>query len=126
MSQIQMRKPMLKTFSHAFRGIGLALRSERNFKIHLGAAVLVLSAMRWLNINTTQCTVLLLCIGAVMAAELFNSAIEALADAVQPNHDDRIRNVKDLAAGGVLLTSLVSAIIGAIILLPPLLEKLNP
>lgn len=117
---------MLKSFQNAFRGIGLAFRSERNLRIHLGAAVLVISAMRWLNIDKTQGTILLLCIGVVMAAELFNSALEALADVVQPQHDERIRKVKDISAGAVLLLAIVAAVIGVIVLFPPLLERLNP
>lgn len=117
---------MLKSFRDAFRGMALAFRSERNLRIHLGAAILVLSAMRWLDIEKTQGILLLLCIGVVMAAELFNSAIEALADVVQPAHDERIRRVKDVSAGAVLLLALVAAVIGAIVLLPPLIERINP
>lgn len=117
---------MIESFRNAFRGIGLAFKSERNLRIHLGAAVLVISAMRWLDIPTSEGIVLLLCIGGVMAAEVVNTAIESLADAVQPEQDERIRRVKDLSAGAVLLLALVSAVIGLIVLLPPLLERINP
>lgn len=117
---------MVKSFRDALRGIGSAFRSERNVRVHLGAAILVFIAMRWLGIGKAEGIVLLLCIGAVMAAELFNSAIESLSDVVQPEHDERIRRVKDVSAGAVLVLAVISAIIGLIVLLPPLLQRINP
>lgn len=59
-------------------------------------------------------------IGAVLAAEAINSAIEALADLVSPEYNAAIKKTKDLAAGAVLITAIAAAIVGFIIFLPKL------
>ncbi len=60
-------------------------------------------------------------IGLVLAGEGINSAIERLSDVVQPERDDRIRDVKDISAGAVLICAITAAIIGIIVILPKLL-----
>ncbi len=61
---------------------------------------------------------LVIVIGVVFLAELFNSAIEKLADVIDPEWNDKIGVVKDLAAGAVLVSAVVSVVVGAIIFLP--------
>ena len=63
-------------------------------------------------------TILALCIGTVLTAETMNSAIERLMDRIEPRYDQPVRDIKDLAAGAVLLISGVAAIVGAIVLWP--------
>ena len=60
-------------------------------------------------------------IGLVLAGEAINSAIERLSDVVQPEWDDRIRDVKDISAGAVLICAITAAIIGIIVFLPKLI-----
>lgn len=61
-------------------------------------------------------------IGIVFTTEAFNSAIERLSDVAQPKRDDRIRNVKDIAAGAVLISAITAAIIGVIIFHPRIMR----
>ncbi len=63
----------------------------------------------------------LLCSGSVLCLEMLNSALEKLADIVEPAFHPQIKIVKDVAAGAVLLASIMSAIIGTIIFLPEIL-----
>ncbi len=62
--------------------------------------------------------------GYVLAAEAFNSAIEALSDRVSPGYDEAVRRTKDLAAGGVLLTAVAAFVVGLIVFVPKLIDLL--
>ena len=64
-------------------------------------------------------------IGLVLAGEAINSAIERLSDVVQPEWDDRIRDVKDISAGAVLICAITAAIIGIIVFLPKLIMLIS-
>jgi hypothetical protein len=75
--------------------------------------VLVASAVS--GLTRTEWTVVLICIGAVMGAEIFNTSIEKLCDALHPDRSEIIGRVKDMTAGGVLMFAGASAVIGGII-----------
>lgn len=115
----------LKSFVYAFRGIGLLVRNEHNARIHLVAAVAVVATGFLLGITASEWTVIVLVIGAVLAAEAFNSALEALCDLVSPGYHESIKKAKDLAAGAVLLVAIAAAVIGSVIFIPRILTLLN-
>lgn len=110
----------LSSLAHAFRGIGLGLRTQRNLRLHALATAVAGGLGLWLDLVAWEwCAVCLAC-GAVWAAELLNTAIEALANRITQDHDDFIRDVKDLAAGAVLVLCIASATLGLILFLPKL------
>lgn len=113
-----------RSFVYAFRGIKMLLRNEHNAWIHTAAALTAVTLGLWLGLSAMEWVAVALCIGAVLAAEAFNSAIEALADRVSPGYDESIGRAKDLAAGGVLLTAIGAFIVGLIIYLPKLINLL--
>ncbi len=113
-----------KSFVYAFRGIVLLVRNEHNAWIHCVAAVVAVALGFVLGLSAGEWTAVALCIGAVLAAEAFNSAIEALADRVSPGYDEAIKRTKDLAAGGVLLVAIAAVVVGAIVYLPKLIDLL--
>lgn len=106
-----------KSFIYAFKGIGFALK-ERNFKIHILAAIIVLVFGFYLKISNDEWVTVLLCIGGVMSLEIINTAIELLVDKISPERNETAGKIKDLAAGAVLIFSIISAIIGLLIFLP--------
>lgn len=108
-------------FRYAFAGIAWLLKKERNMRIHCCAALMVVVSGCIIGLSLYEWIAIILCIGAVLSAEAFNTAIERLADKVCPEYDEAIGNVKDMAAGAVLIVSIFSAITGAIILI----SKLN-
>ena len=115
---------MIKSFGYALRGIILGFKG-RNFKIHLGITVLVLAAAIWLKISTGEWLIVLILIGAVLMAELFNSSIEELANVVRDSSKldwGATKSVRDLAAGAVLIMAIVAAIIGLIIFVPKIMK----
>jgi diacylglycerol kinase len=70
------------------------------------------------DVSTGTWAILLVCIGAVLSVELVNSAIETLADRVEPEQDPAIRDTKDIAAAAVLVTCGVAAVTGVVVLWP--------
>ena len=111
-------KRLRHSFQYAFSGMADLLREEANARIHCIVTVLVITAGFLLRISAMEWLAVAIVIGLVISAETFNTAIERLADVVQPAHDDRIRDVKDLAAAAVLLCALAAAAVGLIIFVP--------
>ncbi|WP_177604461.1 diacylglycerol kinase family protein [uncultured Phocaeicola sp.] len=118
-------KKRLKSFQYAWHGIVLLIRYEHNAWIHTFAAVCVIAAGFLTGLSTTEWIAVTFAIGSVLAAEAFNSAIEALADRVNESYDEAIKRTKDLASGAVLLTAIAAAVIGLIIFIPKLLHFLH-
>ena len=111
-------KKQLKSFTFAWKGILTCAGHEQNITFHLIAAIIVLAAGFCFGISRTEWMVVMLCIGTVIAAELFNSAIERLVDMVSPEWEKKAGEVKDIAAGAVLITAIAAAIVGMIVFLP--------
>lgn len=105
----------LKSFSYAFKGITSALK-QRNMKIIFTCAILTIIAAAFFNITSADWCILLICIGAVISLEMINSAIEGIVDLVHPQHGEKAGQIKDIAAGAVLIFSIISFIIGVIVL----------
>lgn len=117
-------RQLVRSFRFAFAGTFHVLRTEQNMRVHvvLGGLVALLGA--YLQISTAEWGLIVLCIGAVMSAECFNSSVERLADRLSQDEHYLIRVAKDAAAGGVLMVSLSSVAVGALIFLPKLWGKL--
>lgn len=114
----------LRGFVHAGRGLGVAT-GQRNFRFHLVAAAVVLALAAWLGLGGLEWALLTVCIFWVLGMEALNTAVEALADRVCREHDPLIGRAKDLAAAAVLLAAIGAAIVGLVILLPPLGARLG-
>lgn len=105
---------LFRSFHHAFRGIMSAL-SQTNLRIHVAAAILVMAAGFYCDIEEGEWLAVVLAIGLVISLELMNTALEHLVDLVSPQHHDLAGKVKDIAAGAVLVASAVAAVIGVMI-----------
>lgn len=111
-----MRKPLLhQSFLNAFRGIFMMIKSERNFQLESGAFLINLFLIFYLHLSTPDAVLILLVSSGVLAAEIFNTAIEKICDIIRPEFDPRIGFIKDIAAGAVLLMALTSVITGILI-----------
>lgn len=111
-------RKQLRSFGYAWNGIRSCVGKEQNLSFHLIATVIVVIAGFVLGITHTEWIAVILCIGMVIAAELFNSAIERLVDLVSPQRHPLAGQVKDIAAGAVLVCAAAAAIIGLIIFIP--------
>ena len=111
-----------KSLGYAFNGLKLLLKMEHNSRIHLVAAVVAILLGWELKISVFEWMVLVLVISAVFVAELFNSALENLADHLSPGRSEPIKRVKDLAAAAVLVCAFSSVVIAILIFLPKVLQ----
>lgn len=111
-------KKRIKSFGYAFKGIASLIRKEHNAWIHCTAIVLVTIAGFHFGITPTEWCIVVLCFGLVLAAESFNTAIERLVDLVSPDFHPIAGDVKDVAAGAVLICAIASAIVGLIVFIP--------
>ena len=110
----------IKSVGIALRGAWDLLRTEASIQIQAAIAVVITAAGFYFGIEAWEWCIQLLAIGLVMGVEGVNTAIEKLADYVQPEHDPRIGRLKDLSAGAVMITSVLAALTGLIIYGPKL------
>ena len=114
---------MIEKFKDAFRGLGFALK-DHSVRVQLflglcaviGGIVIRLSYAEWLCF--------IICIGVVITAEILNTAIERLADYVEPEHNEKIGYIKDLSAGAVLAASLMSLLVCLLAVIRRIMEVL--
>ena len=100
------------------------LQSERNTRIEIIIAILVVFLSLWLQISLIEWCLIIFCIGGVLAAEAINTSVEKTADFMTLEKNSQIRDIKDLGAGAVLIMSIVAVLIGLIILLPKLMIRI--
>ena len=115
---------ILRSFGFAAQGLAYLFKTQPNFWVHTLAAVLVVVFSVWLGTTPAETGVLFLAIGIVMAAEAFNSALEAVVDLASPEHHRLARIAKDTAAGGVLIAAFAAAVVGLVVLGPRLVQRL--
>ena len=108
----------IASFRYAFSGVAQLFRHETHAQLHLLAALLVIVAGLITGLARWEWLALILSIALVMAAEGLNTALEALADALHPQHHPLIGKAKDIAAGAVLLTALASLVVASLVFLP--------
>lgn len=106
---------LLQAFKYACTGIATTIKNERNIKIELGVAVCALVAGLLLRLEPLEWVVIILCIVLVLGFELANTALESLADLVNPSEHPLVKQAKDAMAGAVLLCALGAAVCGSII-----------
>lgn len=106
-------QPFYRRFGFAAAGIASAWRTEASFRLQCVAALCVLAVLVWRRPAPLWWAFLLVMCAMVLAAELFNSALEAALDHLHPERHDAIRIAKDCAAGAVLVLSLASAAVFA-------------
>lgn len=111
----------LSSFKHAFNGISIAIKRERNVKIELAITFIVITACILLEISFNQILIVILCCTFVISIEFLNSALERVVDLVTCDYHDLAKQAKDLAAGAVLIASIGSAIIGFFIFFPKIM-----
>lgn len=105
----------LKSFVFAIRGLGVAFRYERNLKVQLVVAFVTVIAGFYYSITTMEWIAIITMIALVLCLEMVNSAIENLVNLVTLEQHPLAGKIKDIAAGAVLLASIISVIIGIII-----------
>ena len=125
MKKVLSIKRLRKSFGYAFKGIDDVIKHEPNMKINVVVAILVVIMAFILKVSIIEWIILVLLIGAVLAAETINTTIENLVDMYTKEYDEKAKIVKDTAAGTVLILAITSAIIGLIIFIPKIIYLLE-
>lgn len=111
----------IRSFKFAINGLFSMLRTEHNARVQALALTVVVTLGFVYEISPTEWIAVVVVSGAVMAAEAFNTAIERLADFVEPQWNEKIGVIKDLCAAAVLLTAVSAAVVGGIVFIPKIL-----
>ena len=114
----------MHAFGHAFRGWWHVLKTQQNAWIHSVVATLIILVCLWLRIPPRDWAVIVLTIAMVFTAEFINTAIEAVVDLASPVQHPLAKVGKDVGAGAVLVSALAAALVGLLILGPPLWARL--
>jgi diacylglycerol kinase len=114
-------KGLVKSFRDALAGIGAVLKSERNARIHLVASLLALLAGLALGISNAEMAAIFFAILLVFLAEMVNTAIEKTLDVIDSRTNPKIKLIKDMTAGAVLIAACGALIIGVAIFWPYIL-----
>lgn len=109
-------RPFHQRLSFALAGLATAWRRERSLRAQSAMAVVAFLALALLRAPLLWWAIVVLAMAIVVAAELFNSALEALADHLHPDRHPEVGAIKDMAAGAVLVSSIGAAVVGALFL----------
>ncbi|MGA9211297.1 diacylglycerol kinase family protein [Kaistella sp.] len=111
-----MRKPPIhRSFWNAIKGLIWMLKSERNFQIEVLALIFNLFLIVYLKITEMEAAIILVVSFSVLSLEILNTCVEKIGDMIQPDYDERIKIIKDIAAGSVFLMAIASVVIGVLI-----------
>ena len=115
MKQTETRQSITKAFNAAIEGILYTFKSERNMKIHYFLAVAVLIISLFFDLTKVEMLLLTFAISLVVISEMFNTAIEKTIDMITEEYNPLAKIAKDVAAGGVLIATLNSVVVGYIL-----------
>jgi diacylglycerol kinase (ATP) len=108
-------RDLFAPFRVAINGVVYTFRTQRHMRVHLYVTTIVVLGALLLRMQPREILVLLFMISFVLVAEMFNSAIEATVDLASPNYHPLAKFAKDIAAGAVLITTMMAIIVGALI-----------
>jgi len=113
-------KKWLESLNYAFEGIKYAL-GQQNFFLIVVIAIIVILLSFYFEISEIEWLIVILAMGLVISLEALNTIWEKTLDILEPQFSERVKNIKDLVAGAVVIACLTSLVIGIIIFLPKIL-----
>ncbi len=106
---------MSKKFQAAFAGLKVAV-NDSSIRLQMIIGLLVIIGGFWISLTYEEWVWIILCVSGVVVSEIMNTCMERVCDLIQEDFDERIKVIKDLAAGGVLCMSLASLVVGILVL----------
>ncbi|OGH08203.1 MAG: hypothetical protein A2152_00585 [Candidatus Levybacteria bacterium RBG_16_35_6] len=113
------------SFYCAFKGIGFALKYNRNLRVHFLIAFLVIILSIFFRVNAFEMGILGVMILVVISSEMINTSIEEMTDLITKEHREEARIAKDVSAGMVLLSTIGSIVVGILIFVPHILRLIR-
>lgn len=114
----------VESFKYAWEGLRHLVRREPNIRIHIVAGIIAVLCGWYLDIDKSEWSAVILCIGIVLITETINTAVENVCDYISLTYHPKIKIIKDLAAAAVLIGAVMSAIIAGYIFAPKILALL--
>jgi diacylglycerol kinase (ATP) len=111
---------LLESFNCAFEGVIYAFKTQRNVRIHFLLTTLVLVFSLALKVSKAELLILFLTIALVLITEMINTALETVVDLATQEYHDLAAIAKDVAAGAVLVASMVALVVGYLVFFPRL------
>ena len=125
-SSWKISKDLPISFWYAAKGLEYAFSTQRNFRIHVGFALVAFCLGFFLGLNKSDLAIMALTATSVLVVELLNTAIESVVDlAIGKRFHPLAQIAKDCSAGAVLVASISSVLIAVLLLFPPLLKQLR-
>jgi len=118
---MSLKHPIVKSFPFAIDGLSTAFRNEPNFRVHISFGLFALAIAILLKLTVIEMAILILTIGIVLILELLNTVLEALVDIVSPEVREQARIAKDVSAGAVLVSAIISIAIGVLLFFPKII-----
>lgn len=115
-------KKIKESFYHASRGIKSVFKSERNFRMQVFFGALAIILALYLPVKNWELILVILMVVLVLLMEMVNTVFEYFTDLLKPRLHHYVEAVKDIMAGGVLISSIAAAVIGLLIFLPYLIK----
>jgi diacylglycerol kinase (ATP) len=113
-------RSILWSFNYAIEGMVYALRTQRNMRIHVAAAIITLVVSLVLGVDRVSLAAIVFAISLVFVAELINTAIEATVDVATDRYDPLAKVAKDVSAGAVLIAAMNALVVAYLVLFAPL------
>ena len=101
------------------------IKEEKSLWVHFATALIVIVFGIFLGLTLTEWAIIILSIGVVISFEIINTAIEYLVDIVVFEYNVKVKKVKDVAAMATLFSTIIAIVIGLIIFIPAIIEKIN-
>ncbi|MBI5074576.1 MAG: diacylglycerol kinase [Nitrospirae bacterium] len=108
----------IKSANHAIEGVIYGARTQKHLRYHFFSAAAVLFFSYMVGVSKPELVIIALAVILVLAAEMMNSAIEAVVDILSPEYSEKARVAKDISAGAVLITAFGAAVLGYVVLFP--------
>jgi len=117
-------KKIINSFKYAIQGFLMSFRKERNMKIHFFIMIAIIILGFLLKISKAEWIICIILFGIVIAGEMFNTAIETTVDIAMPQKNPKAKIAKDVSAGAVLILAIISVVIGCMIFIPKIVERI--
>jgi undecaprenol kinase len=113
---------LLKSFTYAFRGLAKVFREEQNLQIQISAGFVVFLIGVWVDLSRMEWVALFMVSMIVLLMEVVNSAVERITDLFKPRINTYVKEIKDIMAAAVMLSSIGAVVVGIIVLGPYLID----
>ncbi|NLS44490.1 MAG: diacylglycerol kinase family protein [Firmicutes bacterium] len=118
-------RSLSESFRCAVHGVVFVFRTERNMMLHFFAAVLVLVVAALIEVTLLEFLCLILTISLVLICEMINTALEILCDVICAGLEPRIKRIKDIAAGAVLISAVSAVLVGGAVFGPRIILQIK-